>query len=280
MELFISDLDGTLLNSNKEITLYSKKVLNNLIAKGVNFTIATARTPATVIDILKDVNINLPVILMNGVIIYDIKNKKYINIEAVEKPLVDRVLNIFKEHDKSPLVYGINNDELFVYYKEFVYGIEYEFYKERCNSPYKTFIQVDEYIKSTKQSEIINFIAYDRLEVIKSIYDEISKLEGITVDYYEEIYNKGWYYIEAYSSNASKANGIKFLSKHMGQDKVICFGDNINDIPMFQVSDECYAVSNANEKLKNMATAVIESNNDDSVVKFIEERFRKSIELL
>ncbi|ERK31928.1 Cof-type HAD-IIB family hydrolase [Clostridium intestinale] len=278
MELFISDLDGTLLNSNKEISVYSKKVLNNLINEGINFTVATARTPATVIDILKDLSIKLPVILMNGVIIYDINEKRYINIESVERSLVQDILKVFEKNNKSPLVYGINDDELYVYYKEFVYEVEKDFYKERCHSPYKTFLKVDEYIESTKASKIINFIAYDKLEVIKNIYDELSKLEGITVDYYEEIYRKGWYYLDAYSSKASKANGIKFLSRYVQTDKVICFGDNLNDIPMFKVSDESYAVNNANDVLKDMATAVIEGNNDDAVAKFIEKRVRESLE--
>lgn len=275
MELFISDLDGTLLNSNKEISVYSKERLNKLIKEGINFTIATARTPATVIDILKDINLKLPVVLMNGVIIYDIKDKKYINIESVERSLAESILNVFKENNKSPLVYGIKNDELFVYYKEFIYEVEKDFYNERCNSPYKTFVQIDEYISETEESEIINFIAYDSFEVIKNIYDKLSKLEGVTVDYYEEIYRKGWYYLEAYSSKASKANGIKFLSRYIQTDKVICFGDNLNDIPMFRVSDESYAVSNAKDELKDIATALIESNNDDAVVKFIEKRVKK-----
>ena len=52
MELFVSDLDGTLLNKDQVISDYSKKELNRLISTGVNFAIATARSPATVSDIL------------------------------------------------------------------------------------------------------------------------------------------------------------------------------------------------------------------------------------
>ena len=59
MELFVSDLDGTLLNKNKEISDYSKRELNKLIEKGINFTVATARTPATVVDILDGINIKI-----------------------------------------------------------------------------------------------------------------------------------------------------------------------------------------------------------------------------
>ena len=271
MELFISDLDGTLLNNNKEISIYSKKYLNKLIYRGINFTVATARTPATVIKILEGLDIRLPVILMNGVIIYDIKSKKYINIEEVKETLVEKVLNIFSEYNKNPLVYGIDYRGLLVYYKEFAYEVEYKFYKERCNSPYKTFIKIEDYFKAAKNSKIINFVTYDRLEVVKAIYKKLSKIEGLTVNYYEEIYDRGWYFLEAYSSKASKANGIKFLSKSFS--KVTCFGDNINDIPMFKASDECYAVENANELLKNMATAVIGNNNKDGVVNFLKKKF-------
>ena len=74
--LYISDLDGTLLNENALLSEDTIQGLNKLIEKGVNFTVATARTNATVVKMLKNVNIQLPVILMNGVTIYDIRNKK------------------------------------------------------------------------------------------------------------------------------------------------------------------------------------------------------------
>ena len=56
MELFVTDLDGTLLNSHKEVSIKSIEILNKLIDDGVNFTVATARTPATVVDLLQDVD--------------------------------------------------------------------------------------------------------------------------------------------------------------------------------------------------------------------------------
>ena len=74
MTLFVSDLDGTLLNNSAEVSPESAILLNKSIESGINFTIATARTPATIVNILKDINIKLPIITMNGSAIYDIKN--------------------------------------------------------------------------------------------------------------------------------------------------------------------------------------------------------------
>lgn len=70
---------------------------------------------------------------------------------------------------------------------------------------------------------------------------------------------------------ASKANAIKQLKEQLGCDKMVVFGDGKNDIDMFELADEAYAVANAVEELKKIATGVIESNNDDGVAKWLEE---------
>lgn len=275
MELFVTDLDGTLLNSNKEVSIKSTEILNKLIDNGVNFTVATARTPATVVDLLQDVNLKLPAVLMNGVLLYDIKEEKYINIKEIEKDTVDKVFDILNKFDKNAMVYGIRNNHLWVYHKEFEYSWEYNFYKERADRKQKTFLKVENYQESIKESKIINFIVFDKYEKIKGIYEELKKIDEISVEYYEDIYEKGCYFLEAYSAEASKANGIKLLSDYIEHDKLICFGDNLNDIPMFELADEAYATANAVDELKEMATAVIGSCDEDGVARFLEERFNK-----
>ena len=85
MTLFVSDLDGTLLNNSAELSLESAILLNKSIESGINFTIATANNPATIVNILKDINIKLPIITMNGSALYDIKNNKYLNFTSLSK---------------------------------------------------------------------------------------------------------------------------------------------------------------------------------------------------
>ena len=274
MELFVTDLDGTLLNSNKEVSIKSTEILNKLIDNGVNFTVATARTPATVVDLLQDVNLKLPAVLMNGVLLYDIKEEKYINIKEIEKDIVDKVFNILNKFDKNAMVYGIRNNHLWVYHKEFEYSWEYDFYKERADRKQKTFLKVENYQECINESKVINFIVFDKYEKIKGIYDELKKIDEISVEYYEDIYEKGCYFLEAYSAEASKANGIKLLSDYIEHDKLICFGDNLNDIPMFELADECYATANAVERVKEISTDVIGSCDEDGVALFIENKLK------
>ena len=274
MELFVTDLDGTLLNSNKEVSIKSTEILNKLIDNGVNFTVATARTPATVVDLLQDVNLKLPAVLMNGVLLYDIKEEKYINIKEIGKDTVDKVFDVLNKFDKNAMVYGIRNNHLWVYHKEFEYSWEYDFYKERTDRKQKTFLKVENYQECINESKIINFIVFDKYEKIKGIYEELKKIDEISVEYYEDIYEKGCYFLEAYSAEASKANGIKLLSDYIEHDKLICFGDNLNDIPMFELADECYATANAVERVKEISTDVIGSCDEDGVALFMEKKLK------
>ncbi len=274
MELFVTDLDGTLLNSNKEVYIKSTEILNKLIDNGVNFTVATARTPATVVDLLQDVNLKLPAVLMNGVLLYDIKEEKYINIKEIGKDTVDKVFDVLNKFDKNAMVYGIRNNHLWVYHKEFEYSWEYNFYKERADRKQKTFLKVENYQECINESKIINFIVFDKYEKIKGIYEELKKIDEISVEYYEDIYEKGCYFLEAYSAEASKANGIKLLSDYIEHDKLICFGDNLNDIPMFELADECYATANAVERVKEISTDVIGSCDEDGVALFMEKKLK------
>ena len=76
-------------------------------------------------------------------------------------------------------------------------------------------------------------------------------------------------------AKATKANAILKLKEMLGFEKVVCFGDAINDIPMFEIADEAYAVENAVNELKSVATGVIPSNEEDGVARWLQENIKK-----
>lgn len=272
--LYVSDLDGTLLNSNEEITPFSINNLNKLIKEGLNFTIATARTPATVMDIIKNLDIKLPLILMNGVVIYDKSKEEYIDIKEFDNETAFSVLDVLDKKCKNYLLYTIKNNHMYVYYKEFFNEAEIDFYNGRKDKRLKTFVKTNDYRKSVEDSKIINIVAMDKEESIEKINSQLKDIENIkniTVNHYTDIYNPSWCFMEIYSSKASKAKGIEFVSDYLECKNLITFGDNLNDIPMFLISDRCYAMENADERLKKISTKVIGNNNDDAVVKFLLE---------
>ena len=74
---------------------------------------------------------------------------------------------------------------------------------------------------------------------------------------------------------ATKAQAVLELKERLGCQKVVCFGDGINDLPMFAAAEEGYAVANACQALKDAASAVIDSAEQDGVAKKLLELWNK-----
>lgn len=81
------------------------------------------------------------------------------------------------------------------------------------------------------------------------------------------------YWLEICPREATKAKAIQKLQRQYGCSRVVVFGDSLNDISMFEIADEAYAVANAMEELKTIATEVIGDNNSDGVARWLERRY-------
>ena len=75
---------------------------------------------------------------------------------------------------------------------------------------------------------------------------------------------------ELLPAQATKANAALQLKEMLGCGHLVVFGDGRNDLSLFSVADECYAMNNAVPELKEIATGVIGSNNEDGVAKWLE----------
>lgn len=267
--LYISDLDGTLLYQNAELSEYTIAALNELIGRGVHFSVATARTAATAVQMLKRVKINMPVILMNGVLIYDIAEERYIKKEILSKEKTAQILAAMKKTGQSGLMYTLAGEELLTYYDRIYSKALQDFVCERVQKFNKKFVQINDL--SAADTDIIYFCFMDTRENIRRLYDEIKGVSGVRVEKYQDIYSAGdLWYMEVFGGDASKYNAVMFLRERYGFSRVIGFGDNLNDLPLFAACDECYAVGNAKTEVKAKAAAVIGTNEEDGVAKWLE----------
>jgi len=275
MRLYISDLDGTLLNSNKEISSYSKNIINTLISKGGYFSIASARTEATAMKILDGVKLNVPIALMNGVVIYNTQTCEYENIEALDDNTTKKIVCILRSCGIDGLMYTISENKLNTYYESLTSKVSSEFVDERIKKYNKSFERVGSLTdRINGRDKIIYFTLLDKYDRLQIVHDQLKDLSGIELSFYKDVYSKDLYLLEIYSSNASKHNAVEYIRRKYDFDEVIGFGDNYNDIPMIKACNQFYAVDNAVEELKKLATGVIECNNSDGVAKFVALRER------
>ena len=149
--------------------------------------------------------------------------------------------------------------------------VERNFFNARKDQDYKSFRQVDN-IRANESDRIIYFTMVDEYERLKPIYEEIKKLPKAKPTLYSDNYSD-LYFLEVFSADATKASGVLKLKEMLKADKVIAFGDNLNDIDMLRVSDVGVAVGDCVEAVKEYADIIIGKSYEDGVAEYLLREF-------
>ena len=271
--LYLSDLDGTFLRSDGSISDFAKRELNRMTRAGLWFTVATARTYATVVPMFRGISLPCPLVLMNGVCIYDGSRQTTLRHHALPKDVGRQCEAIFARYGKNPMLYFEADSRIRVEYKFLVNDPQRAYVAQRDNFFNKGFTRGERY-SFDSGDDLIYVVTLDRREEIEDLCRDVRTLPGTDWNFYADTYT-GCYFLEGMPKGVSKASGALEVKQMLGADRIVAFGDNVNDIPLFAAADEAYAVSNACDELKAAATGVIGSNDDDAVVRFLTERFEK-----
>ena len=266
--LYITDLDGTLLNSGAELSPYARQSLKTLCENGMNISVATARTAATVRGLLEGTGINTPVVLMNGVCVYDLRKNKYVKVSPISKAAVAGAVH---SCSLAGFFYEIDGDRLCTYYESLASPGAVDFMRERQKKYGKVFIKIGS-VGEILDRPLVYYSVSDTQKKTLPAARALSKVDSLRCEYYKDIYKDDCFYLEICDKNASKKTAVEFLKKQYGFEKVVGFGDNYNDLPLLEACDEFYAVENAVDLIKEKADGVIESNTADGVIKFLLEK--------
>lgn len=271
--LFVSDLDGTLLNSDAQISSVTKQIINESILRGLNFTVSTARTPTTALKIIEGLQLQLPIMMMNGVLIYDVKSGRYIKKESMDSSVIMVLLGLIKVKGLNCFLYGLDNEQFVAYYDSVESTSLNYFRNERIMKFDKKFTEVED-LSLVAGKDIIYCMLREPKEKLEGLYRELSVVKGVKADFYPDIYSDDYYMLEIYSEMASKKEAVDYLRRAGKYDSVIGFGDNLNDKALLEASDYFYAVANAHPQIQNLAHSVIPSNDADGVARFIEQMMK------
>lgn len=225
--LFISGLDDTLLDSDYHLNDYCKVELNRMIEEGLNFTLSTMRPPASIIEPMADIKLKLPVIAMNGGVLYDTQSKRYLEKIEIEKK---EAIEIAKFLDENNILYFANvvvDDTLLIYYNrrpaldfdEVQVGLINTLRK----SPYRNYINRP----LPSEENVVYFMLFyptDSTERIYSILEKKQITKFFKVLNYPSKDYPGYSYIKIFNEYASKENMIELLKRRVKPEKIITFG--------------------------------------------------------
>jgi len=265
--LYITDLDGTLLNGNQRVSERTCRIINQLTSDGMLFTCATARSRFSSAKALAGLDIHLPMIVYNGAFIQNAVTGEVIAGHYLEKKQAENIINQYICSGILPIVYSfIDGRERFSYVPEQSCKGLLDFVATREGDPRLRTTTIDK----LADGDIFYITAMGDESLLADFHRQFSPLEDLISVYYREIYS-GDYWLELMSAQSTKAHAATQMKELLGCDRLVCFGDAVNDIPMFRMADRCCAVANADPRLKAMATDIIGSNEEDAVALWLEQ---------
>lgn len=256
IKLIALDLDGTLLDSNDNISSNTNLKLKELIERGIHIVIATGRTYRSANNVQNRLSLNVPIISYNGAKIslpskVDIIDKKISKYEAKKILEYAETNDIFVKAYIDDVMY-INDEDEHSIKLSYRHGIQY-----------KVIGRLSENI-----NEDVNMIVIrnrDRNEFsIDGLFDDLNVSITKSVPRIYEFMAKG----------SSKGDSLKTLSKHLGvkREEILAVGNALNDLEMLQFAGTGIAMKNSDpELLEIWDNLSYYTNNEEGVYQIIKD---------
>lgn len=258
-KLIVTDMDGTLLGSDHEITEENKKALKEASNEGINVTVATGRMYSSAKSHISFLNSQVPIIACNGALIKNSATNEIIYSNHINKENSLKILEILER-----------------------YNVYYQYYSEdllmckKLDNDNKNLMKVNKLISNgvnlvllpditehIMNNEILKVVVIEdeNISILDDITEELNKIEGLEI-------TKSWFNnIEIMAKGSNKGNAVRIIAEHLNieKDDIIAFGDNYNDISMLEFAGTGVAMGNADEFVKSKADYVTSKNSEDGV---------------
>ncbi|ROR30666.1 hypothetical protein EDD66_102321 [Mobilisporobacter senegalensis] len=255
-KMIFSDIDGTLLNSNHQVSRAAREKIQELNKQGIPFILVSARMPSGILPIQRELGINSPIVCYSGALVLNESGEcvKTAGIEYEKSLLVDAYLKSEWKHICSSTFYF---DNWLVDQKEDKWVMQ----EERITSSFPVEGEIGDI--PLPDREIHKFLCMGETEQITALNEAMKeKFPELS------IYRSKDTYLEIMDRAASKSGAIEFLCQkyEIPIEATVSFGDNFNDIDMLLTTGNSFAMGNAPDEVKEQALNITLDNDHDGVL--------------
>jgi len=256
IKMVVTDMDGTLLNSNHEVSPRFFEIYKELKKKNIAFVAASGRQYHSMVDKLESIKNEILVIAENGALIR--KQEETLLTTPINKSEVLRILDTVRPLDNVHPVLCCQNNA-------YVGGDSNEFL-EMLREYYSEFEIVEDQKQVNEQVLKIAIYHFENSE--KHIYPHVEHLEG---DLKVKVSGANW--VDVSDLNAHKGYALKKVMDdyQIASNEIMVFGDYNNDLEMLQLSDYSFAMANAHPNVLKTAKFSTHSNDDFGVERVLEK---------
>lgn len=275
-EVYVCDLDGTLLRSDGTLSAFSRAGLNRLLEAGVNLTVASARGTPGMRSLLSGVGIRLPVIELNGAFVSEIDSGRHLVSNVLSEGESCAAVETILETGNDPVIstwdgrrdgvhFGSRTNDSTQWYVE-----EKRRYRDPRLAP------CDDLLGIARAEDVAQITTFALDREAGALAEQLRRVvgDGAIVHSAANVYWPGWTEITIQHRDAVKGAAIPALLTACGSpgvDVVAC-GDHLNDLSMFAVADQSIAPANAHPEVLESATEVVGSNDEDGIVRYLLDR--------
>lgn len=255
VKLVVSDMDGTLLNSQGQISPQFFKLFDALKKENIHFVVASGRQYSSITNKLNGITKDITIIAENGAIIkQQDKDLLLINLSKEEIKNLILLLRPFEDIEivlcgKQSAYIETSNESFIKFFREF-----YTQYKKIDDL---TLVEDDDFLK---------LAIYCKHGSEKQLYPHVKHLE---VDYKVKVSGHLW--LDISHQNANKGFALSKLQDSLGitPDETMVFGDYNNDLEMMECAYFSYAMENAHPNVKKAARFITKSNDNTGVERIL-----------
>jgi len=259
-KLIAIDLDGTLLNDEKQISDANERAIEEALNAGYKVTICTGRSLQAARDYLHKIPKDIPVILQNGALIVRNHGKEILIQKKLSK---DLVLEIVRD---------LMNDFDLLLFRSFFEIPDIFFERISPDNPFDQYFKNNiwrmkkvENLEEFVDDEVIEVTIMGEKEIVekflefKSYIRKVSKIISSIVN--------NWVFCELFNKDVSKDKAIEFIASYYGIDlsEIVFIGDNYNDLEVMKAVGMPIAMENAPEDVKKHVQLVVPSNEENGV---------------
>lgn len=272
-KLYVSDLDGTLLQDDATLSAHCRRSLLDLLDRDVPFTVASARSLSSMRHILQGIPLRLPIIEFNGAFLSDLATGEHLWVNDLRQPTLGRVFETLCSHGHTPFVSTFDGDQDWLYAPPATHAGMQWYIDDRLAVSDRRMRQVQDVTVGLRE-RVVCLTIIDRAAALAPLREQLHVFgDAIDVNYWDNSYSPGWQWISVHDGRATKDQAVAALIEHagLGDVEITAFGDQANDIGMVRAAHRGIAVGNAIAEVVAVADEVIGPNSSDSVVRYIDQ---------
>ena len=268
--LFVSDLDGTLLTTDKRLLDGQTAMLNELIDHGLQFTVATARSVQAIKALLHDVRLHLPAITLGGSLLTRPTSGEHLIARTLPQQTAAELLARLNERGVLPFVVALdrNRDWAFHSHTASAAAQWYVDEKRAYSDPRLCWYDDPFDVLGTNILSMTTFVEQKDLD---DFTEDMVQVGGARIRSMPARRFPNWHEVTASHLEADKGRTLSALRQVSNDnwDHVVVFGDDVNDLPLFEQADYSIAVANAAPEVLDKADLIIQSNDSGAVIDYL-----------